>query len=786
MVLSENAEGTAADVKSRLLPPTPLEARIERLIEMLPRKRVDVLLVPGNEVQAVDAANGEYRATGSNPWFDMVLGEGARSGGWFYLEASMVRNNGSRVASLCLSAADRAGGTTWPIPTNLRGSVREVLHLPAGISALRWQPTAAPGYFSQSPLLLHSIGWVESVLRRAYRIGAVYGQWRRDGGPSPGRMVWWMVQGGLQRVYRATTDYRVGQGRGNDYGAFVARTERLGRGDLKKMRARVSSLAGRPIVSLIVEIDCPDSSLLRNTVESVLAQINPHWELWLLGSEGLPIEFMTWIQRVMHRDSRVRMQPRAADCTAADEFNRVLGLAQGDFVAKLGQHDLLSEKALFIAAIEFANHPQAEVIYTDHDCVDHAGVRSAPSFKPDWNPDLLLSTDYVAGLALLRRAEVVACGGYRNGFQGAEHYDLLLRIADRKSDSAIRHIAQVLYSVRGLEGAVEPGHTAGRRVLEIHLGSQGAVVVPGPAPGCYRVIHPLPVPAPLVSIIVPTRDRLDILRACIESVVTKTDYPSWELIVVDNQSEERATLAYLANLERRDDRCRVLPYDKPFNYSAINNFAVRHARGQVVVLLNNDVEVITQGWLTELVAHAVRPGVGAVGAKLLYEDETIQHAGVVLGIGGIAGHVHRFLGKDSPGYGHRAVLVQNLSAVTGACLVVRKALYEEVGGLNEVDLVVALNDVDFCLKLAKAGYRNVFTPYAQLYHHESLSRGRDDTPQKHAVFLRESSYMKRVWASWLTRDPAYNPNLTLDYEDCSLNMKVKAATINLTEAQPCT
>ena len=334
---------------------------------------------------------------------------------------------------------------------------------------------------------------------------------------------------------------------------------------------------------------------------------------------------------------------------------------------------------------------------------------------------------------------------------------------------AIRHIPKILYSCRTLnQGATtDVSHASGLRALQERLRPAGATATTGAFAGTYRVSHPLPAKSPLVTIIIPTRDKVEILKKCIESIQQKTDYPNWEMLVIDNGSIEPATLEYFREL-KEDCRIRVLAYGKPFNYSAINNFAARQAKGDVLALLNNDLEVIAPQWLGEMVSHAIRPEIGAVGAKLLYPDGTVQHAGVVLGIGGVAGHVHRYLPSDDPGYCYRASVTQNLSAVTGACMLVRKAAYWQVGGLNEASLAVAFNDIDFCLKLREAGYRNLYTPYAVLTHHESISRGRDDTEEKNKIFRQEYAYMQDTWQGKLRDDPAYNVNLTAEFENFSL------------------
>jgi glycosyltransferase involved in cell wall biosynthesis len=298
-------------------------------------------------------------------------------------------------------------------------------------------------------------------------------------------------------------------------------------------------------------------------------------------------------------------------------------------------------------------------------------------------------------------------------------------------------------------------------------GITGVIVEAGPATTTYRVRFPVPEPAPKVSLIIPTRNGYATLSRCVASICEKTSYPRYEIVIVDNQSDDPCTLEYLHDLEARH-AARVLRYDHPFNYSAINNFAVDHAGGDVIGLVNDDIEVIAPDWLTEMLSQAIRPDIGAVGAKLYYPDGRLQHGGVIVGLGGVAGHSHKHYPREASGHFHRLSLVQNLSAVTGACLLVRRQIYKAVGGLDEKNLAIAFNDVDFCLRLREAGYRNLWTPYAELYHHESASRGPEDTPAKQARFAREVGYMKARWGKQLLEDPYYSPNLTLDREDFSI------------------
>jgi GT2 family glycosyltransferase len=373
---------------------------------------------------------------------------------------------------------------------------------------------------------------------------------------------------------------------------------------------------------------------------------------------------------------------------------------------------------------------------------------------------------------------VQSVGGFRAGFDGSQDYDLLLRCAAQVGEPAdIVHVPRVLYHWRKTATSTATAHAqkpyateAARRALQERADAAGfGVQVEVVAPGLYRDRWPLPDPAPLVTLIVPTRDRLDLLRPCIESVLQRTTYPNYEILVVDNRSREPATLEWLdQQVHRHPGRLRVVPHDAPFNFAAINNAAAAQAHGDLLALLNNDVEVLSPGWLGELVSHAVRPDVGCVGAKLYYPDHTIQHAGVVLGIGGVAGHSHKYVVGTSDGYFNRLRAVHEVSAVTAAVLVVRKSVWCDAGGMDADDLHVAFNDVDFCLKVRSLGYRNLVSPWAELVHHESKTRGADNDVAKRERFVREVQTMQARWGRLLQRDPYYNPNLTMVREDYSL------------------
>ena len=434
-----------------------------------------------------------------------------------------------------------------------------------------------------------------------------------------------------------------------------------------------------------------------------------------------------------------------------------LSQVSGDYFLVLDGRDELAEHALFLLAAEISAHPGADLVYGDEDSIDAQGRLHEPLFKPDWNPDLFFSTNYLGRAVALRAARVAEVGGFR----GDGAYGLLLRTVARGGE--VRHVPFAIVHRRGDDDA-GTGEAA-RRALQDHLG-EAAVVEPGPFPATQRVRWRLPAAPPLVSLIIPTRDARHLLEPCVESLLARTGYRNFELLVVDNGSRAPDAVAYLASLEARQV-ARVLRHDQPFNFSAINNFAVGESRGEVVGLLNNDLEFVEPQWLEEMVSHALRPSVGAVGARLLYPDRTVQHAGVILGIGGLADHIYKDLPAQAPGYCGRAGLTQDFSAVTAACLLVRRQTYLEVGGLDE-SFAVAFNDVDFCLRLQERGLRNVWTPFATVIHHESKSRGREDTLAKVLRFRGEKRRLARRWPGLIREDPAYNPNLTLKARNVSL------------------
>lgn len=541
---------------------------------------------------------------------------------------------------------------------------------------------------------------------------------------------------------------------------------------INELRGLAQGIHG-PKLSVLMPVGNPVVDHLRSAIESVIRQIYSNWELCVVGDACTDQHTRAVLAEYAAQEERVRVVFRDSREGAAAASTSALEMARGEFIALFNAHDELREDTLLVIAAEIAADPGACLLYCDECQIDDKGLPLTAHFKPGWNPELLFGQNYVGSLIVARVDLVRDLGGFRPRFEGAHSHDLVLRLSTVCGRKGIHHIPYVLYRRRAPWGLVGAGECsameAGRLAVQDHLAATGrpAEVRPGPAPFTYRVEFLLPHPRPLVSIIIPTRNALEMLTRCVNSLIHNTAYRDFEVLIVDNQTDEKKAREYLKQCAKRP-KFRILTYDEPFNYSAINNFAAQRAHGEFLCLLNNDTEVITSEWLDELVMWGAQPGIGAVGAKLLYPDGTIQHAGITLGIMGLAGHAHKGFRAESLGYFNRLAVAHEVGAVTGACMLLRKAHYEAIGGMDGEHLPVAFNDVDLCLRLGAYGLRNVWTPTAVLYHHESKSRGCDDTREKRARFEREIDYMLTVWSDKLADDPAYNPNLSRNREDFGL------------------
>jgi GT2 family glycosyltransferase len=542
--------------------------------------------------------------------------------------------------------------------------------------------------------------------------------------------------------------------RPGEYERWIAEYDTLSADDRRAIAVAIDRLERRPLVSVMLIGSTPGDNGEADRARSagsLLDQLYPDWELLIPGetASGTPV------------DARMRrLGPIPLAATASQ--------ARGELLAFLEAGDILPPHALFTMVVERRAAPETDLFYSDEDEIDPAGRRSRPYFKSGWNADLFLGQDYACRLAVVspRVAEGLAHGAA----DAAGVYDLILRIPGEKPAAVVRHVPFLLYRRKAGRKRSDLEAEAMRRAVDEHLQGRpqpAGVAKPSvvPLPEAHRrVVWPLPEPPPKVSLVIPTRDRVELLRTSVEGIRRDTEYPDIEIVIVDNDSRDAETLDYLRSLGS-DPRIRVLSYPGEFNYAAINNFGVAEALGEIVGLLNNDLRIFEPGWLREMVSQAVRPEVGAVGAMLYYADDTVQHAGAVLGIGGVASHVFKRHPSESTGYHWRMALTQELSAVTAACLLTRRDVWEKVGGLDE-SFRVAYNDIDLCLRIRGAGYRVIWTPFARLYHLESASRGREDDPEKQARFNAEKARMVERWGELLVNDPFFNPNLSLKSVDC--------------------
>lgn len=573
----------------------------------------------------------------------------------------------------------------------------------------------------------------------------------------------WRAEGldGLRRglaLLAAQAELSPGEGgfAPDDYAEWVRRYDTPDGPALERMRRRAKSLASKPRFSLILSVGGDAQATMR----SLLAQAYENWEL--LVPAGTPDGDV--LAADPERDPRIRTIPGGPAHTLAQAFAQ----AGGDYAGLLRAGDLLAPHALLCAALAITAKPETELLYADEDRLDGSGARSAPWFKPDRNPELMLAQDMFSGLCLFRRQTALEAGGPREEFGPWTAYDLAWRVMERAG--AVAHVPRVLCH-RAFCPAPEQhtgqhtGQQIGLRAAQEHLDRAGVSAIAVPAPGIpvqsdmIRVLHRRPGPDAVASILIPTRDRADLLAACVRSIREHTLHQGYEIIVIDNGSVERATHELFDEL--RAQGVRIVSDPAPFNYSRVNNNGAREARGGFLCLMNNDIEVLDGDWLGEMLSFAALPDVGCVGARLWYPDGTLQHGGILRGVCGFAGHAHIGLAKGEPGYFGRAALHQELCAVTAACLVVRRTVFEQVGGLDET-LPESYNDVDLCLRVRAAGYRNIWTPHAELCHYESATRRNrtiDDRPAMNAQERRTTRLVRTRWGA-LAEDPAYNPNLT--------------------------
>ena len=549
--------------------------------------------------------------------------------------------------------------------------------------------------------------------------------------------------------------------------------QKVSQEELEKQKKKVFVYA--PKISILVPVYNTPQVFLKQMIQSVRKQTYANWELCIANANPDNEEVKQILEICTKKDDRIKVVNVPENEGIAQNTNRALDIATGEFIGLLDHDDLLEENALYEIVSCLNEKKETDVLYTDEDKVTtDLDEYFSPNFKPDFNLDMLRANNYICHFFVAKKKLIEKVGGFRAEYNGAQDYDLILRCTEQAQNVA--HIAKILYHWRVHKESTADNplskmyaYEAGKKAIEAHLArchTDGEVLQTDNL-GFYRVKYPVK-GKPLVSILIPNKDQVDTLDKCLRSIEERTDYDNYEIIIIENNSTEQKTFDYYNQI--CNDKIRVVYWKKEFNYSAINNFGVDQAKGEYLLLLNNDMEVISRDWMSELLGHCQRPEVGAVGARLYYPDDTVQHAGIIIGIGGVAGSVFVGMKRGYTGYMHRAAIQQDLSAVTAACMMIKRPVFEEAGRLEE-QLKVAFNDVDLCLKIRKNGYLIVYDPYVELYHYESKTRGAEDTKEKVRRFQSEIEYMRCHWIDILKNgDPAYNPNLTLKKWDYSLKV----------------
>ena len=547
------------------------------------------------------------------------------------------------------------------------------------------------------------------------------------------------------------------------------------------MRERAADAPAWPKLSIVMPVYRAPEGFLRVMLDSILAQTYPNWELCMADGSPKGETSAKLVKEYMDRDKRIRYQVLEKNEGISGNTNAAIALAAGDYIVLADQDDAMPEHALYEIAGAIRRHPDCDVIYSDEDKMDmDGGALFDPHFKPDFNPDLLCSVNYICHQFVVKRELLERVGGFRKEYDGAQDYDLIFRCTE--AARGIYHIPKVLYHWRCHQGSTASNpqsklyaFEAGSRAIMDHyrrMGIEAEKVEKGVDYGIYHTAFRIQ-GEPLVSVIIPNKDHTADLDLCVRTILTKCTYRNLEFIVVENNSAEPETFAYYEKLQKEFPQVRLARWEKEFNFSAINNFGVQYAKGEYLLFMNNDIEPIAENFIEEMLGFAQRDDVGAVGARLLYQDDTIQHAGVVVGFGGIAGHTFIGLHEAENSYFHRAMCAQDYSAVTAACMMSRRSVFEAAGGFSE-DLAVAFNDIDYCMKVRALGKLVVYAPYAKLYHYESKSRGLEDTPEKVARFNREVAKFAKKWPDILRDgDPYYNPNLTLRKSNFALRDLLK-------------
>ncbi len=730
-------------------PPLP-EAALKVWRRALPSPGVELSAVPLFGIVAAPGRPHAFLCEGAEPTFDLAPAEGfALPGGWVHFSGTCDRRGGDLFATLI--AMDGAGcELRFPVPMTRAGTFSRVVELPARVASLRFSPLEGKGACTLERLVVTPLGAIE---RRARMLGwAAHDLWKFRGTDSCARagLAWARLATDLEGAYAASGRLRAHPPK-VPYAAEVAEEDAADEGEASRLLSRL----GRDVPTVHVALRCEGAEVdvLEAAVAALEAQSYARWKVHPILTVRTAPEVLAFFRARAHNDARFLL-PEPELCHGVALRQCLDGTAEGLFLLLDARVESLAPTALTFLASESLSHPDAAYFTSGEDRLGADGLRSSPYRKPAWNRELFEAQLRRGSLAAFRSSALRAHAGAVTALEGADGFALILALADAPGFSA-RVIPRTLAHRRSSPAEAERRESD--EALEVlrahHVRTGHADVRPGTVEGTAHVAYRVPSPAPKVTAIIPTRDAVEVLRRCVSTVRATTKESNVELLIVDNDSRAPETLSYLAELER-SGTARVLRCPGAFNYSALNNRAVRASTGDLLAFLNNDLEATHAGWLMELVGHALRAEVGAVGAKLLYPDGFVQHAGVVVGLGGVADHVYRLFPGDHPGDGGRALVAQQYTAVTAACLVMRREVFESVGGFDEVNLPVAFNDVDLCLRLRERGLAVVWTPHACLVHHESYSRGNDRaTRAKRRRAAAEMDYMRSRWGTAGYVDP---------------------------------
>ena len=560
-----------------------------------------------------------------------------------------------------------------------------------------------------------------------------------------------------------------------NYSNFIKEFE-INDSKYQSLKEEIDKWPFAPKISIVLPTYNTPLKFIKNAINSVLNQVYKNWELIIVDDASQDSVLQNYLNELSNIDNRISFIQRENNGHISTATNTGIANTNSNFIGFLDHDDELHPLALYYVVKELIANPNAILVYTDEDFIGENGGRYSPYFKCDFNYDLLLSHNMITHFSVYSKKALLEVGLFNTELDGAQDYDMVLRIFEKYGDSNFIHIPRVLYHWRVHEqsssSSIEAkpyAHLAAIKAIQNHLNRIGVDGIVSAAPevvGCNRVSYGLPKEMPSVEIIILTKDSVHLLRTCIESIINKSTFTNYIITIVDNGSSQKETIDYFSSLSKFNF-IKIYRDDSEFNFSALNNCAVNKSSADFVLLLNNDIEVITPNWIEEMLGLAIQEKVGCVGARLWYPNDTLQHGGLIMGLGGVAGHSHKFLPKGEFGYANRAALIQSLCGVTAACLLIKREKYLSVGGMDE-DFKVAFNDVDFCLRVLKDGNRNIWTPYAELYHHESATRGYENTPEKKLRFHNEALRLRELWEEILNSDPYYSPNLSISTEDFSI------------------